>query len=113
MTSAATSRSAGSLSAISPAIVTTGHLVTIAVALPGGIPLALRQLRIRWLRNSPLMMGWMARRPLPDDLVRGWTEPALRDKAIRRDLVKYAKSGFPKAELIANTEACNAFPATH
>ncbi|MFX0581299.1 alpha/beta fold hydrolase [Nocardia nepalensis] len=87
-----------------------GKLVTVAVALPGGVLLALRQLRIRWLRDSPLMMGWMARRPLPDDLVHGWTEPALRDKAIRRDLVKYAKSGFPKAELIANTEALQHFP---
>jgi len=86
-----------------------GKMVAVAVALPGGIPLALRQLRIRWLRNSPLMMGWMARRPLPDALVRGWTEPALRDKAIRRDLVKYAKSGFPKAELIADTEALQRF----
>lgn len=86
-----------------------GKMVAVAVALPGGIPLALRQLRIRWLRNSPLMMGWMARRPLADEVMHGWTEPALRDKAIRRDLLKYAKSGFPKSELIANTEALQRF----
>ncbi|MEV6139533.1 alpha/beta fold hydrolase [Nocardia sp. NPDC051990] len=86
-----------------------GKMVAIATALPGGISLALRQLRIRWLRSSPLLMGWMARRPLPDALVHGWTEPALRDKAIRRDLLKYAKSGFPKPELIANTEALQRF----
>lgn len=86
-----------------------GKLVAIAATLPGGIPLALRQLRIRWLRNSPLLLGSMARRPLPDALIHDWTEPALRDKAIRRDLLKYATSGFPKAELIANTEALQHF----
>ncbi|MFD0364097.1 alpha/beta fold hydrolase [Nocardia sp. GCM10030253] len=86
-----------------------GKMVKIAVSIPGGIALALRQLRIRLLRDSPLLMGLMARKPLPDDLVRGWTEPALRDKGIRRDLLKYAKSDFLGPELIANTEALQHF----
>jgi pimeloyl-ACP methyl ester carboxylesterase len=86
-----------------------GKMVAIAVRIPGGIPLALRQLRIRFLRNSPLLMGHMARKPLPDVLVRGWTEHALRDKGIRRDLLKYNSSDFVKAELIANTEALQRF----
>ncbi|WP_406236824.1 alpha/beta fold hydrolase [Nocardia sp. NBC_01009] len=86
-----------------------GKMVAIAVAIPGGVALALRQLRIRFLRNSPLLMGMMAREPLPDDLVREWTEPALHDKAIRRDLIKYAKSDFRGPELIANTEALQHF----
>jgi len=86
-----------------------GKMVALAVAVPGGIPLALRQLRIRWLRDSPLMMGSMAREPLSDEMVRGWTESALHDKAIRRDLLKYAKSGSRKSELIANTEALRGF----
>ncbi|MEV6431982.1 alpha/beta fold hydrolase [Nocardia sp. NPDC051463] len=86
-----------------------GKMVAIAVAIPGGVALALRQLRIRFLRNSPLLMGLMARNPLPDDLMHGWTEPALRDRAIRRDLIKYAKSDFHGPELIANTEALQHF----
>ncbi|WP_435590561.1 alpha/beta fold hydrolase [Nocardia sp. bgisy118] len=86
-----------------------GKMAVVATAMPGGISLALRQLRVRWLRSSPLLFGWMARRPLPDDLVRGWTEPGLRDELIRRDLLAYTKSGFPKAELIANTEALRRF----
>ncbi|MEU2257580.1 alpha/beta hydrolase [Nocardia xishanensis] len=86
-----------------------GKMATVATVLPGGISLALRQLRVRWLRSSPLLFGWMARRPLSDDLVRGWTEPGLRDQRIRRDLLAYTKSGFPKAELIANTEALQHF----
>lgn len=86
-----------------------GKMVSLAARIPGGLPLALRQLRVRWLRNSPLLMGQMARTSLPDDLVRGWTEPALRDKNIYRDLRKYATSPLVAAELIANTEALKHF----
>ncbi|MFI5782112.1 alpha/beta fold hydrolase [Nocardia sp. NPDC051570] len=86
-----------------------GKMATLASYLPGGVILALRQLRIGWLRRSPLLFGWMARRPLPDELVHGWTEPGLRDKGIRRDLLAYTRSGFPTRELIANTEALHDF----
>lgn len=86
-----------------------GTLAAVAARIPGGITLALRQLRVRPLRNSPLLMGHMARTPLPDSMIRGWTEPGLRNKAIRRDLRKYASQKFVKAELIANTEALRHF----
>ncbi|MEU1983132.1 alpha/beta fold hydrolase [Nocardia sp. NPDC019395] len=86
-----------------------GKMATAACRIPGGVSLALRQLRIRWLRRSPLLFGWMARYPLPDDLVRGWTEPGLRDERIRRDLLAYGRSGFPANELIAHTEALRGF----
>ena len=87
-----------------------GKLAVLASALPGGVSLALRQLRVGWLRRTPPLFGWMARRPLPDDLVRGWTEPGLRNRDIRRDLLAYTRSGFDKRELIANTEALREFP---
>ncbi|MET7768970.1 alpha/beta hydrolase [Nocardia sp. NPDC005366] len=83
--------------------------VLAASYLPGGVVVALRQLRIRWLRRSPLLFGWMARHPLSDDLVHGWTEPGLRDKRIRRDLLTYTRSRFRKADLIADTEALQNF----
>ncbi len=86
-----------------------GKTAIAASYLPGGVVLALKQLRIGWLRRSPLIFGWMARNPLPDDLVRGWTEPGLRDKNIRRDLLAYTRSKFPTRELIANTEALQNF----
>jgi len=80
-----------------------GALVTIAARIPGGIPLALRQLRIPALRNSRLMFGHMAKRPVPDDLIDEWTAPALRSAEIRRDLRKYARRTWPKAQLLAAT----------
>ncbi|MFE1591290.1 alpha/beta fold hydrolase [Nocardia sp. NPDC058705] len=87
-----------------------GKTATLASALPGGITLALRQMRIGWLRRSPLMFGWMAKTPLPDTLVHAWTEPGLRDPRIRADLLAYTRSGFDKRGLVTNTEALQHFP---
>ncbi|WP_040790965.1 alpha/beta fold hydrolase [Nocardia paucivorans] len=86
-----------------------GKMATVAVHIPGGITLALHQLRIRRLRNSPLLFGHMARNPLPDELVHGWTEPGLRSAEIRRDLHKYATSTFHGPDLVARTEALRNF----
>ncbi|MBF6175742.1 alpha/beta fold hydrolase [Nocardia blacklockiae] len=86
-----------------------GKMAVVALGVPGALPIALRQLRIGWLRRSPLLFGWMARAPIPDELVRGWTEPGLRDRGIRRDVRKYGMSLPPKRELIANTEALRRF----
>jgi pimeloyl-ACP methyl ester carboxylesterase len=86
-----------------------GRMVALAVALPGGLRLAARQLRIGWLRRLPLLFGLMARRPLPDELVRGWTEPLLRQPGVRRDLVAYCRSTFDGPTLIRDTEALGNF----
>jgi pimeloyl-ACP methyl ester carboxylesterase len=52
----------------------------------------------------------MARRPLPDELVRGWTEPVLRQPGVRRDLLTYCRSTFDRATLTRDTEALRGFP---
>ncbi|MFE7717634.1 alpha/beta fold hydrolase [Nocardia rhizosphaerihabitans] len=87
-----------------------GKTAILASILPGGVTLALRQLRIRRLRSNPLLFGWMTKFPLPDDLVHGWTEPGLRDPGIRADVLAYMRSGYDKRTLIANTEALQHFP---
>ncbi|HEY3754045.1 MAG TPA: alpha/beta hydrolase [Pseudonocardiaceae bacterium] len=86
-----------------------GRMVMLAVRLPGGLRLAARQLRIGWLRRLPPLFGQMARRPLPDDLVRQWTEPLLRDDGVLRDLLAYCRTRFDKAALIRDTEALSRF----
>jgi pimeloyl-ACP methyl ester carboxylesterase len=80
-----------------------GRLVTIAARIPGGVLLALHQFRIGALRRSRLMLGHMAKRPVPDDLVAEWTAPALGSPEIRRDLRKYARRTWPKARLVEAT----------
>ena len=86
-----------------------GTLVALAVRIPGGIQLAARQLRVGWLRRLPFLYGQMARRPVPDELIRRWTEPVLSDPDIRRDLLAYCRGGFDKAALIRDTQALRRF----
>jgi pimeloyl-ACP methyl ester carboxylesterase len=86
-----------------------GRMVALAVRLPAGVQLAARQLRVGWLRRLPLLYGQMARRPLPDELVRRWTEPVLRDPDVRRDLLAYVRGPFDKAALVRDTEALRRF----
>ncbi|TCO62302.1 alpha/beta fold hydrolase [Actinocrispum wychmicini] len=86
-----------------------GKMMKLAVRLPGGLRLAARQLRISRLRRSPLLFGQMARRPVPDDLVRAWTEPLLHTPGIHRDLLTYCRGPFDKVELVRATEALRQF----
>jgi pimeloyl-ACP methyl ester carboxylesterase len=86
-----------------------GRMMAIAVRLPGGLRLAARELRIGWLRRLPPLYGQMARRPLPDDLVRRWTEPLLTNPDVHRDLLRYCRGPFPKEKLVRDTEALSGF----
>ena len=86
-----------------------GKMVALAVRLPAGLQLAARQLRVGWLRRLPVLYGQMARRPVPGELIRRWTEPVLSDPGIRRDLLAYCRGPFEKAALIRDTEALRRF----
>lgn len=86
-----------------------GAMAALAARLPGGLQLACRQLRVGWLRRTPPLFGWMARKPLPDELVRRWTEGTLHDPAIRRDLRKYGRERFDKPALVRDTDALRFF----
>lgn len=82
-----------------------GKMAALAVRLPGGMTMAARQLRVRWMRRLPPLFGQMAAQPLADDLVHRWTESLLRDPAIRRDVITYGRTKFDKQTLIRDTEA--------
>jgi pimeloyl-ACP methyl ester carboxylesterase len=86
-----------------------GRMVALAARVPAGVQLAARQLRVGWLRRLPLLYGQMARRPVPDELIRRWTEPVLTDANVRRDLLCYCRGKFDKAALIRDTEALRRF----
>lgn len=66
-----------------------GRAVVWAARIPGGLYLALQQLRLRPLRRLPMTFGWMSKRPVPDDVMDAWFQPALAEPRIRRDLRKY------------------------
>jgi pimeloyl-ACP methyl ester carboxylesterase len=78
--------------------------VTWAVSrTTGTVALAMRQLRIGWLRRQWFMLGQMAKKPIPQDIIDAWVSAGLADKRIRRDLIKYCRSRFDKADLVRAT----------
>ncbi|MEW5813267.1 MAG: alpha/beta hydrolase [Actinomycetota bacterium] len=86
-----------------------GKVAWLASRTTGTVALAMRQLRIGWLRRQYLMFGMMAKHPVPQAIVDDWMACGLSDKAIRRDLVKYCRTRFDKPELIAATNQLAAF----
>lgn len=69
-----------------------GKNLRLTAIVPGGIFLAMQAMRLRSLRRLPISFGWLAKRPLPDELVDRWLRPLQTKRAIRRDLRKYAAS---------------------
>jgi pimeloyl-ACP methyl ester carboxylesterase len=69
------------------------------------VSLAMRQLKIGWLRRQWLMFGQMAKKPVPQAIVDQWMAAGLTDRRIRHDLVKYCRTKFDKADLIRATNS--------
>jgi pimeloyl-ACP methyl ester carboxylesterase len=69
-----------------------GKNIRLTGLIPGGIYLSMQALRIRALRRLPIAFGWLAKRPLPDELLDRWLEPLQTSREIRRDLRRYVTS---------------------
>lgn len=81
-----------------------GKVTWVATRTTGTVALAMKQMRIGWLRNRFFMWGMMAAKPIPQDVMEAWTAPGLADKRIRRDLLKYSRTKFDKHELVRATD---------
>jgi pimeloyl-ACP methyl ester carboxylesterase len=81
-----------------------GKVTWVVTRTPWTVSLAMRQLRFAWMRRQYLMFGMMAKKPIPQRIVDAWVDDALRDKRIRVDLIKYARTQFVKADLVRATE---------
>lgn len=81
-----------------------GKIVWLATRTTGTVKLALRQMRIGWLRDRFFMWGMMAARRIPQDVIEAWTESAIADVRIRRDVLKYSRTRFSRADLVRATE---------
>ncbi|MEA2315358.1 MAG: hypothetical protein QOI03_2050 [Solirubrobacteraceae bacterium] len=85
-----------------------GKNMRVTALLPGGIFLAMNALRLRALRRTPIAFGWMAKRPLPDELLDRWLRPLQTQKGVRRDLRKYAISAR-RRQMVEVCERLRAF----
>lgn len=86
-----------------------GKVTWLASRTTGTVSLAMRQLRIGWLRRQWFMFGQMAKRPVPQNIVDDWTAAGLADVRIRRDLIKYCRTRFDGDELIRATNRLSEF----
>src|SRR5712692_4907513 len=77
-----------------------GRVAGFAIKLPGGTFILAHSLRLRALRRLPLTFGWMAKRPIPDEIFDGWIRPLVTQREIRRDLTKYVRT-LGKGDMLA------------
>lgn len=80
-----------------------GKVAWLASRSTTTVGVALRQLRVGWLRRRWFMFGLMAKHPVPQPIIDDWTAGGLADARIRRDLVKYCHTAFDKADLVRAT----------
>jgi pimeloyl-ACP methyl ester carboxylesterase len=86
-----------------------GKASVLATRTAATVYLAMRQLKIGWLRRQWLLFGQMAKQPVPQAIVDKWLAPGLADRRIRQDLVKYGHSKFSRDDLIRATNALSDF----
>ncbi len=64
----------------------------LAARVPTLLTAALQPLRIRTLRRLPIAFGWLAKRPVPDEVTDSWLRPFLTSKEIRRDAARFLRA---------------------
>jgi pimeloyl-ACP methyl ester carboxylesterase len=80
-----------------------GKVAWLASRNPLTVALAMRQLKVGWLRRQWLLFGQMAKKPVPQDIVDAWLAAGLADRGVRQDLVKYCRTKFDDNESIRAT----------
>jgi pimeloyl-ACP methyl ester carboxylesterase len=85
-----------------------GKNAALLARIPGGLAIAMQLMRVRALRRLPIGIGWMSKRPVPDEITDRWFKPVIHDRRVRRDLAKYARTAR-KRVMIEATEQLRSF----
>lgn len=85
-----------------------GRTAEVGIKMPGGTFIMAQALRVRVLRRLPLTFGWMAKRPIPNEIVDAWLRPLQNQREIRRDLTKYVRSS-KKGDMLVAAEHLRSF----
>src|ERR1700738_4420445 len=59
--------------------------------VPGGVSLVVQALRARALHRLPIAFGWVAKRPIPADVVESYLAPSRHSPQVRRDLRRFLR----------------------
>ena len=85
-----------------------GRAADFAIKLPGGTFLLAQSLRLHALRRLSLTFGWMAKRPIPNEMVDAWLCPLQSQRGVRRDLTKYVHT-LDKGDMLVAAEGLRSF----
>ena len=85
-----------------------GRTAEVGIKLPGGAFLMAQALRMHALRRLPFTFGWMAKRPVPNEIVDAWLRPLQTQRGVRRDLTKYVQT-LDKGDMLAAAERLRHF----
>jgi pimeloyl-ACP methyl ester carboxylesterase len=80
-----------------------GKVVALAASNDVNLRLTVRILKNERLRGLRPIFGTMAKHPVPQSIADAWLAHALADRRIRRDLTKYCRTRFDRADLIRAT----------
>jgi pimeloyl-ACP methyl ester carboxylesterase len=69
--------------------------------IPGSMWWLAQLLRVRALQRLPFTFGWVAKRPLPPDVVDSYLLPCRRDAAVRHDLRRFLRGVHRRHTLAA------------
>jgi pimeloyl-ACP methyl ester carboxylesterase len=69
-----------------------GRFAGFAGRMPGGIFPVVQTLRIPFMARLPMTFGWMAKRPIPRDVIASWITGIRHDRNIRRDVARYIRT---------------------
>ena len=86
-----------------------GKVIAASARIPGALWLAMQLQRFDWFRRAPGGWGWMAKRPIPGEMMDRWFRPALVDAQVRRDLRNFACSTPSRLELARLSERLATF----
>ena len=69
-----------------------GKFAGLAGRMPGGVFPVAQTLRVPLVRRLPMTFGWMAKRPIPNDVVNSWITGIRHERGVRRDVAKYVRT---------------------
>lgn len=75
-----------------------GRAVALSARVPLLLWLTLQLQSLDWFRHAPGAWGWMAKRPIPSEVMDHWFAPARNDPEVRRDLRAFALSTPSRSE---------------
>jgi pimeloyl-ACP methyl ester carboxylesterase len=81
-----------------------------AARIPGAVPALVQSMRIRALHRLPIAFGWVAKRPVPAEVIDSYLRPARESAAVRADLRRFVR-GVHRRYTLAAAERLPGFTA--